>query len=189
MICLRWCRGAGGCMEGALVSSLSVCVPVPGCSPVLPHPKAYETLWFEDLYCCIGSKVELRLTKPLKLINFSCACRNIRLISLLSSGAGAVQLPDDGKRREPQTGGLSAVCSFLPSQLPGNGRWGEQRWRAKHMQPMHIVLSCIIQGYCSLCLQASLLKNSHCCLWREASLVVFAGAQGHCCGELLKIHF
>lgn len=108
-------------MEGALVSSLSVCVPVPGCSPALPHPKAYETVWFEHLYCCVGSRGELRLTKPLKLINFSCARRDIRLISLLSSGAGAVQLPDND-RRELQTSGLSAVCSFLPSQLPGNGR-------------------------------------------------------------------
>lgn len=95
---------------------------MPGCSPALPHPKSYETVWFKELCCCIGSKGELRLIKPLKLINFLCACRDIRLISLLNSGAEAVQLPGNDKRRELQTNGLSAVCSFPPSQLPGNGR-------------------------------------------------------------------
>lgn len=86
-----------------------------------------------------------RLTKPLKLMNFSCASRDVRLISLLSSRAGAVQLPDNDKRRELQASSLSVVCSFIPSQLPVNDGWGEQRQRAKHVQPVHPVQSCIIQ--------------------------------------------
>lgn len=127
-------------VKAVLVSSLGVV-----CQAQNAHEAAHEAAWFEDLSFCIGSRGE-RLTKPLKLMDFSCASRDVRLISLLSSRAGAVQLPDNDKRREPQASALSVVCSFIPSQLPINDGWGEQRQRAKHVQPMHTIQSCIIQA-------------------------------------------
>lgn len=78
-------------MKAVLVSSLGVV-----CQAQDAHEAAHEAAWFEDLSFCIGSRGE-RLTKPLKLMDFSCASRDVRLISLLSSRAGAVQLPDNDK--------------------------------------------------------------------------------------------
>jgi len=115
-----------------------------GRSPPLPHPKPYETAWSEDLSFALAAEESSRLTKPLKLIN-SCARRDVRLISLRSSGAGATQLPGD-ERREPQASHVSVVCSSVPSQLPINDGWGEQRQQAKHVQPEHTAQSHRIQA-------------------------------------------
>lgn len=86
-----------GGSSGLLTRSLHVGPRTLSCS----HPP--KGVWSCVVWGSFLSHWYQRLTKPLKLINFSCACRDIRLISSLSSGAGAVQLPDSDKRRELQS--------------------------------------------------------------------------------------
>lgn len=107
------------CGGSSALLSPSLCVSPGTLSPTQKHMKLHGLRIFPF---ALTAEKSSRLTKLLKLINFSCACRDITLISLLSSRARAVQLPDNSKKGEPQGSGVPVVCSFVPSWLPVNGR-------------------------------------------------------------------